>query len=372
MSRRWSVAGAIGSVETFFDRLKLSYKWRFDRWQNLRIVEYFGYGTRGAVLLHGRVLDDEPVAVRETSNRWTNLRDNIRRIETDEVPGASVRLHVDGESCDVVTDSDGFFRLWYENPPLPGDGPWYQARAALTQPEGHPAESKIEFFVPGDRTSCVVVSDLDDTVIRTGATSTLKMFRVVLLNSPTSRVPFPGVAAFYRALTEGPDGQGANPIFYVSSSPWNFYSLFTGFLAHHGIPRGPIMLKDFGFSRDKLWKTGHETHKLYHIRDLLALYPNLPFVLIGDSGQQDPEIFSTIVGEAPERIAAVYLRDVTPPERDREVRRLGEQAHERGVPWVLVEETAGAARHAAEHGLIVPPAAEEVAAQAERERASAA
>lgn len=368
MSERRPIADAISSVETFFDRLKLGYKWRFDRWQSLHIAEYLGYGTSSCVLLHGRVLDDEPVELHPGGSRWKNLRANIRRIETDEVPGATVRVEIDGTALDAVTDGDGFFRADVEDPPLPGSGPWYAATVTLTRPEGHAASAELEFFVPNERTSCVVVSDIDDTIMRTGATDLLKMIRVVLLNGPTTRVAFPGVAAFYRGLAAGEDGNGSNPVFYVSSSPWNFYGLFQEFLVHHGIPRGPIMLKDFGFSRTKLWKEGHDAHKLMHIRQLMALYPDLPLVLIGDSGQRDPEIFAELVDEAPERIAAVYLRDVTSPDRDAEVHRLGDKARERGVPWILAEDTAEASRHAAEHGLISEAAAREAAQESRRDK----
>ena len=211
MSDRRPLGAAVSAVEGFFDRLKLGYKWRFNRWQHLGVTEYLGYGTPSAVLLHGRVLDDEPVTVREDSGTWTDLLGNIRRIETDEVPGAAVRLRLGGESRDSVTDGDGFFRVWFHDPPLTGQGPWYRGRATLVKPKGHAAEADLTCFVPNDRTTFVVVSDLDDTVIRTGATSPLKMFRVVLLNSPTSRVPFPGVAAFYCGLARGPTVTAAIP-----------------------------------------------------------------------------------------------------------------------------------------------------------------
>lgn len=362
-----ALAHNLHRVENFFDRLKLSYKWRFDRWSSLHIVPYLGYGTRESVLLQGRVLDDKPVRSRENPSRLRNLRDNWRRIETDEVPDATVELALGDWREEVRTDGDGFFHEWVTEPPLPGVGPWHAARVSLRRPEGHPAEAKLEVFVPDEHTEYIVVSDMDDTVIHTGATNFLRMAKVMLFNSPTSRTPFPGVAAFYRGLADGSRGQGGNPIFYVSSSPWNFYNLFIEFLDHHDIPRGPLLLKDFGFSETKLWKTGHEEHKLAHIRDLMALYPDLPFLLLGDSGQRDPEIFHTLAQEAPERIKAVFLRDVTPPERDREVQRLGDEATAQGVPWILADTSAEAARRAVELGLVTEAAAQAADRQAAEE-----
>lgn len=361
------VAAALSAVEGFFDRLKLAYKWRFDRWENLRLIAYRGYGTARRVELQGRVLDDDEVGLPPEGAGWiANVRHTIQRIETDEVPEAEVELTLGTQACRAVTDRDGFFRWRIEDPELSEDGPWHAARAELTRPAGHSAGADIEFIVPSDEAELGVVSDLDDTVIRTGARSRLRMARTVLLNNPRSRVPFPGIADFYRALSLGPDGEGENPIFYVSSSPWNLYSMFRDFLEVHDIPRGPILLRDFGFGEQKLWKKPHEDHKLGHVRDLLETYPELPFVLVGDSGQEDPEIFAKVVEEHGERIAAVFLRDVTPPDRDREVRELGEAAEERGVPWVLVEDSAEAARRALDLGLITEAAAGRVQDSAAR------
>lgn len=361
------IAAALSAIEGFFDRLKLGYKWRFDRWKDLRVVAYRGYGTARRVHLQGRVLDDPEVGIPPEGSGWiTNVRHTIQRVETDEVPGAEVELSLGSQEHRAVTDGDGFFRWQVDDPELSGNGAWHAARAELIRPAGHPAGADIEFVVPTSKAELVVVTDLDDTIIRSGARSRLRMARTVLLNNPRSRVPFPGVADFYRALSLGPEGEGENPIFYVSSSPWNLYSLFHDFLECHDIPRGPILLRDFGFGEQKLWKKPHEDHKLGHLRDLLETYPRLPFVLVGDSGQEDPEIFAKIVEEHGDRVAAVFLRDVTPPDRDREVRELGEAAEERGVPWVLTEDTAEAARRALELGLVTEEAAGRVKDSAAR------
>ena len=85
----------------------------------------------------------------------------------------------------------------------------------------------------------------------------------------------------------GPDSKSSNPVFYVSSSPWNIYDMLVDFLNVHGVPPGPLFLKDWSLS--VLGK--HRDYKLGVIRRLLRTYEDLPFVLIGDSGEEDPEIY---------------------------------------------------------------------------------
>src|SRR5690606_1902175 len=81
-----------------------------------------------------------------------------------------------------------------------------------------------------------------------------------------------------------------------------------------------------------------------------------PFVLIGDSGQEDPEIYREAVRRHPGRVKAVYIRDVTPGARDADVRAITEERAGEGVEMVLVRDTVEAARHAAARGLIDPAA----------------
>ena len=87
-----------------------------------------------------------------------------------------------------------------------------------------------------------VISDIDDTVLWTNVRNKLKMVLTIALLNERTRVPFQGVAAFYRALQQGAGGNENNPIFYVSGSAWNLYDLLVEFFQIHGIPLGPILL----------------------------------------------------------------------------------------------------------------------------------
>jgi phosphatidate phosphatase APP1 len=124
------------------------------------------------------------------------------------------------------------------------------------------------------------------------------------------------------------------------------------FLDVHGLPAGPLFLKDW--SPTVLGK--HRSHKLGIIRTLLRTYPQLPFVLIGDSGEKDPEIYHQAAREHPGRIRAIYIRDVTTHRRDAEVRTIAREVRSLGVEMILAPDTAFAAEHAAAEGLISPDA----------------
>jgi phosphatidate phosphatase APP1 len=175
----------------------------------------------------------------------------------------------------------------------------------------------------------------------------LAMLKLMLTKDATERSPFPGIAGFLRALEKGSDGQGRNPLFFVSGSEWNLFDLLINFFQAHEIPEGPLLLRDKGIRYKEgtsvASKKGYKQEKIRHILDT---YPSLNFICIGDSGQQDPEIYRQIVKENPGRILGVYIRDVTPDKRDKEVHQIAEDVQKQGTQMLLCEDTLAAANHA--------------------------
>lgn len=366
---------ALAAVESALDQIKHEYKWRFDRWKHLRLAPYRGYGTAEELFAHGRVLDDKDIPEPQPGQPlWKNAWYMWQRIESDEVPGARVQLRFQEETHKAETSEDGFFQMRFAPAaPLPGDQLWHEGTLDLLRPapnDSGATRKTAALLVPPASAEFAVVSDVDDTVIYTNAANKLHMTAVLMFNNAETRTPFPGVGAFYQALQRGSDGAPCNPIFYLSSSPWNYYGLFQRFFEAHGLPAGPLFLKDYGLSENKFIKTGHRGHKIEYIRDLMDTYPDLGFVLIGDSGQEDPEIYHEIAQERPGRVRAIFVRDVTAPERDAEVDALAREVEAAGVPMHRVESSTEAAERAAELGLIREGDVEAVRQdQAEREEA---
>jgi phosphatidate phosphatase APP1 len=341
----------------------------------LRIEAYRGFGRPGRAWVKARVLRGNPVPpARAADSVWINLSAMLQRFESDEVPGAKVRVRYPGGEQVVATDREGYCECWIEpSPPFPAspDGAWHAVEMELVEPPSpHPVRTAARVLVPPADARFGVISDLDDTVVRTDVASRLQMAKNVFLGNAHTRTPFPGVAAFYRALEHGVDGHAHNPVFYVSSSPWNLFDVLAEFLELKGIPAGPLLLRDWGISSvDPPGEGGHSGHKLRHIRIILELFPTLPFILVGDSGQEDPEIYHRAVVEHPQRILAVYIRNVSrAPERVEAIRALAAEVEKAGSTLILADDTAAAARHAAESGWISPDALAEIGAVAEAEQ----
>ena len=318
----------------------------------LHVVGYRGYASADRALVLGRVLQNEGIGAADPSHsRWRNLVDALKRIESDPQPFAIVRARLGASEKEFVADDEGYLREWIPLAEPLGTPGWHPVPLVLQrQAPGPSATTSAPVLLPPASAAFGVISDMDDTVLQSRVTNFLRAARLLLLENARTRLPFPGVAAFYRALVAGTGGGAGNPIFYVSSSPWNIYDVIADFLEAQEIPAGPLLLRDW----DLRGMGGrHHRHKSQHIAEILETYPGLPFVLVGDSGQEDPEIYSAIVREHPGRILAIYIRDVSKdPVRIAAIGALADQVREGGTPLVLADDTLAAARHAAEHGWI--------------------
>ena len=341
------------AVEARFDLLKFRFKRRTGRLGPIEVLPYRGHGTPHVLFVRGRVLEEKGITRASSSDTvGNNLRNMVRRFASDEIPFARVRARFAEQEQEAVADAEGFFdlRLELAAPPDPATS-WHPIEVELLWPRKKAgAHTTGSVLVPaGARFG--VISDIDDTVVRSSVTSLLKMVWTTFLNNAHTRLPFEGVASFYRALQRGVGGE-FNPIFYVSNGPWNLYDLLEDFLDVHGVPAGPLFLRDWS---PTVVRSVAE-HKLSTVRTLLATYPELSFVLIGDSGEKDPEIYQEVVREHPGRIRVIYIRDVTRKERDATVQALAREVRSLGVEMLLVPDTVAAAEHAAREGLIATEA----------------
>jgi phosphatidate phosphatase APP1 len=319
---------------------------------------YRGYGNGGRAEVYGRVKRGHALAPSGAGDSaLTNLRNSYRRVDADPVPFADVAVSWSGSSVMLKADDEGFFSGGLSLPaPQTNVEEWSDYAAELISPAMAGAaavRATGEILVPPRTARFGVISDIDDTVLQSRVSNVVHAARTMLFGNARTRLPFPGVAAFYRALHAGTGPHEHNPIFYVSSSPWNVYDMIAEFLDLQEIPRGPILLRDWDIGLGALGASRHFDHKGVAIRSIMQMYPTLPFILIGDTSQHDPEIYRRLVEEFPGRIPAIYIRDVTRSvERSAAVRALANEMLAAHCSLVLAEDTMSAATHAAAHGWI--------------------
>jgi phosphatidate phosphatase APP1 len=349
----------LAAAERRADTVVYASRQRLGMTRDPMLLPYRSHGRDRQLHLRARVVEDLGLTESEHDDSYfQNALGMLRRFKTYDLPHARVRFTCGGASCVAVADEEGHLVTTLAAPELPAGQQWHEVKAELVwsprHPQGTGAEATLPVLVPGPTARFGVISDVDDTVIETGATSFLKMLRTTLLGNAYTRLPFEGVAAFYQALACGDASCQENPVFYVSSSPWNLYDLLQDFFSIEGLPNGPLFLRNFGIDRDQFIVGGHSSHKREAIDELLETHSHLPFLLIGDSGQEDPEIYAQVARDRPGRVLAIYIRDVTTKKRDHEIRILARQLKGAGIEMVLVKDSLEAAEHAVSRGFIAP------------------
>ncbi|WAC01504.1 DUF2183 domain-containing protein [Lacinutrix neustonica] len=325
----------------------------------LQIIAFQSYGTNTHFYAGGRALEDESIDLE--SQKILHLAINAwKRFEADEIANVAIKIKLPNNTfIKAKTDNDGYFKI-EENlvdlRALANEEGWVSFELSY---DDVTIERKItnnnrfpgELLIPADQVEFGVASDIDDTILHTGVVSTLK-WRVIynsIFKNAKSRLPLEGAAEFYHLLHRGASGENANPIFYVSHSPWNLYRYLELFLKQNNFPKGPILLRSLGnFLRKK--PEGEKPQKQKEILNLLKTYPELPFILIGDSGEHDPDIYIEIAELYPERIKAIYLRSVRHKKKILRVKGLLENY--KSTPALLVENSEEAIEHARLNGFI--------------------
>jgi phosphatidate phosphatase APP1 len=329
---------------------------------------YRGYGSTERIFVIGRAFRQR------TEGGDDDIRAVLRRVRRRPVRGARIRCRFYGAEKLVVTDRDGYFRVEMSpGGPVPRDRLWHRLELTMLAPAR--IEAAADVYIPPERARLVVISDIDDTVMHTGVANKAAMLWRLFMQDAESRTVFPGVSHLYRALHAGVSGDEGNPMLYVSRAPWGIYDVLEAFFQRHDIPNGPIMfLREWGISWKQPVPRRALDHKQHLIEAMMALYDRMPFVLVGDSGQRDPEIYRRIVEKYGSRVLAVYIRDVAArgPERAAEVAAMAEALRAVGAHLVLAGDSLAMAEDAARLGLIASGAVAEIGARVEERRQEAA
>ena len=224
------------------------------------------------------------------------FRDRAKPFLVDNESGKNVSLRLGGDIFELGPSSANGHIVTTLTIPLAKLQQTIAAEGAISD---HPVQFKVEIlgqhagessftipFITPDGVS--VISDLDDTI----KISEVGNRRALLRNTFCQEFrPIPGMAKLYQTWAE----QGAS-FHYVSASPWQLHTLIRDFLEAHGFPRGSMFLKTFRWKDSsffELFAKSDEVKKPF-IESILKAFPKRKFILVGDSGELDPELYAAL------------------------------------------------------------------------------
>ena len=279
---------------------------------------YHGYGHQKNLVVYGHVLAYKPIRTSKyTNNLFLNIIHLIRLFFVKPIPNVRVQMRWNSQHFFSTTEKDGFFKFeWQSNEKI--EAGWHPIVVNSIDGQGKTtATGEGKIFVPHS-TQYGFISDIDDTVLISHSSKTGKKLRTMFTKNPRSRKTFDDAVKFYQLLSLAhttPDL--LNPFFYVSSSEWNLYDDLNEFFKHNDLPKGAFLLNSIK-KWYQLFSTGNTKHqgKLIRAVRILEAFPKQQFILLGDNSQRDPEIYSMIANKYPDKIIAIYIRNVSPKKEE--------------------------------------------------------
>lgn len=287
------------------------HEWREARARSKGLEEVMvanpGYGSTGWVRVIGRALYktdgfeeiiDSMVHNNETAKGAIR---GWRSFASIAISNAPITVTIDGEYVyELRADKGGVLDEKISVNLTPG-----MHKVTLQTGKSMPAETDI-FVVPDDQ-KIGIVSDIDDTVMVTALPRPLLAAWNSFVVNEHARIPTPGMAVLMdRLTTKHPTA----PIMYLSTGAWNITPTLTRFLSRNGYPKGTFLLTDWGPTPDRWFRSG-AGHKVRELKRLAAEFPDIKWILIGDDGQRDPDVYNGFAVRYPQNVAAILIRNLT-------------------------------------------------------------
>lgn len=359
-------AGLVSTLEDKFSRFRRERKLGKGTLRATHITAYRGYVANGRAAIRFRVIE-EPVLPTGTEALTDpeSLRINLRRFFALSFPGVKVRVTAEGVHDEAVTARHGFATVQLSVGDLQPGWHDYVAQTVPVDPSEEVASARSNVLVPDPAAPVWVVSDIDDTVLQTGLAEGLTAMKNTFLGQGRTRRAVPGMATLYRAIEGSGPPETRVPFFYLSTGSWAFYDVLAEFLRVRGFPDGPLFLTDWAPQERYITRSGTE-HKRSNLRRLFQTYPEAKFLLIGDSGQQDPYNYTDLAREFPGSVARIVIVGVGREDKAAEVTEFAESLGPNDPPFAFVPDAAGAAEVLAEDGLLDADAVASVEASVAR------
>jgi phosphatidate phosphatase APP1 len=262
-------------------------------------MTYLSYGSKNQVRFLGRVL-----LIRKNSNR-KDLKRGIYSFMQAEVPGIRVVIKVGSVRFETVSDRGGYIDC-YKNIEL--EKGIHDYTVEIKDPEAFRDYDETawtgKLLILDHNSEYGIISDIDDTILNTNNKNPFASAFNTIIKSPRSRRPIEGMPRFLRYLQ---DRYNANPVFYISTGTWNFSRYLLRFISKYNYPMGPILLRDWGPTQNRLFIPGHE-HKTESIKKLISMFPKTKWIFLGDDTIQDPKIYFDLAADPKNKVEYIFIK----------------------------------------------------------------
>lgn len=272
------------------------------------IEVYNCYGNAYQLFIQGRMLYKKKFTIVKKDDKWFhNLYRRVRQIKSNDIPKTKIIATIKEQTFETLSDSEGYFEFsitltqalttGYEN---------IELQIINNKHKHHTMATIVDYNSEG---ITGILSDFDDTVIISDITSWFSMARLIVFKNYKQRKIIAKMAEHYKKILSQNPSYAPSMLFFLSGSPQQLFHPIENFLTYHHFPKHLLFLKKIeGENQDPLFD--QFAYKVEKIERIMELYPNVKWIMFGDSGEKDKQIYSAITQKYPDKINAFYIRDV--------------------------------------------------------------
>lgn len=296
-----------------------------------KIIGYRGIANKNRLIISGHAFEKHKV--RDTHphhGRRRNLKQTLQRFRARPLKWTVIEVRVNGKISKVRTDKRGYFTCELSHKiDKPG---WYIYELYWKR------NDKIvqgEYYL-SDEHETGVISDIDDTLLVSHSTRIVRKLALLLFRNAHTRKTIPFLTSWHAHLRDLHETEDPKDFFYVSNSEWNLYDFLHDFFTINELPKGVFFLQNLKKGLRDIVSSGkvNHSHKQNSIEFLMRFYPNKPFILVGDNGQKDMEIYADIVTKYSKRIKGVLIRKLPYIKNEKRIKRYQQSIEGFNVPFI--------------------------------------
>lgn len=296
-----------------------------------KIIGYRGIANKKKIIISGHAFEKHKVRdLDPLHSRRKNMKQTIRRFGAMPLKWTAIDIRINDNVERVRTDKRGFFTCELKNRETePG---WYPYELYWKRND---KRYESEYYLSDDHETGVI-SDIDDTLLVSHSTRLIRKMALILFRNAHTRKTIPFLQNWHSYIKDLNDTAHPRDFFYVSNSEWNLYDFLVDFFQINELPKGVFFLQNLKKGVKDLFSSGkaNSNHKMDSIEFLLRFYPNKKFILVGDNGQKDMEIYHEVVMKFYKRIKGVMIRNLPYIKNEKTVQHFKERINHFDVPFI--------------------------------------
>ncbi len=266
-------------------------------------VEVYGcYGNPRYIVVEGRVFDSRVEQNQTQEDGYlVNIKNKFAQLFNDEKEHEAVTIALDGRDHLVLSDDEGYFEFEFST----SKDHFFHAQSIKVSINQGETVTNCNAFIPSSQEQVGVISDFDDTLVISDVADKFSLLGNIFLKNYKQRTLIKSMQEIVNRVI----GKEHRAFFLITGSPKQLHNSIDHFLDHHNFPKRTIITKKLhGDNSDPLFD--QLEYKFEKVKKLILLYPNIQWVLLGDSGEMDKEVYTQIQKAYPNRVKNIYIRNV--------------------------------------------------------------